>query len=272
MKMRHIFGALTLCIPLISIAAPEQKPVELVEVDGFKLTNLHLAIFAAQSLGQSKQPSQQQQVTLLNELVNTFMVANSPEGKALASNSEVAAAIELARARLIAQALINDKTQQIEISEDALKSLYEKEYGDLPGVELKARHILLETEEEAVKVIEELDGGADFAELAKSRSTGPSSSVGGDLGWFTPDQMVGAFSDALLKMKNGKHSESPVKTQFGWHVILREDSRDVPTPSLEDVREELERKLRTQEMAEFIKGIRNRSQIEVLDSTVKKAE
>lgn len=272
MKLRHMLAALALITPLLGNAAPDQQPVPLVEVDGFPVTNLHLAIFAAQSLGQSKQPSQQQQITLLNELVNTFMVAKSPEGKALVDNSEVAAAIELASARLVAQALINDKTQQIEISEDALQALYEKEYGDLSGVELKARHILLESEDDAKKVIGELNGGADFAELAKQRSTGPSSSVGGDLGWFTPDQMVGAFSDALLKMQNGKYSESPVKTQFGWHVILHEDSRDVPTPSLEDVRDELEKKLRTQELAAFIKGIRERAEIEILDNAVKKAD
>lgn len=270
MTIRKLCGVLALCMPLIANAETEQKPTTLVMVDDFAVTNMHFAVFSAQNPGNADNPKKQ--IALLNELVNTYMVANSPEGKALADNPEIAAALSVSRARLIAQAVIHDYLDNAEISQDALQALYEKEYGNTPGVELKARHILLETEDEAKAVIAELDKGGDFAKLAKEKSTGPSSSVGGDLGWFEPGQMVGAFSEALLKMQNGSYSKAPVKTQFGWHVILREDSRDVPAPSLDTVRAELEKKLRTQSLSEFVRGIQDNTKIEVVSGGAKVAE
>ena len=271
MNLRNLCAALLVCAPLAAATAePQPEPVPLVRVDDFAVTNLHLAIFNAQE--GNKATDANQQITLLNELVNTFMVANSAEGKAFARQPEIVAAMEVANARLVAQALIRDHLASIEVSEEDLQAAYQAEYADSPGVELKARHILLKTEDDAEAVITELKQGADFAELAKSRSSGPSSAVGGDLGWFAPDQMVGAFSEALLKMDNGKYSQTPVQTQFGWHVILREDSRPVPVPMLDDVRDELEEKVRTARLGEFIRSLRDKSEIEVVGADAEVVE
>ena len=270
MNLRNFCAALLLCAPLAATAESQPEPVPLVKVDDFAVTNLHLAIFNAQE--GNKPTDANQQITLLNELVNTFMVANSAEGKAFARQAEIAAAMEVANARLVAQALIRDHLQNIEVSEEDLKAAYEAEYAGRPGVELKARHILLKTEDDAKAVITELQQGADFAELAKTRSTGPSSAVGGDLGWFAPDQMVGAFSEALLEMENGAYSQTPVQTQFGWHVIRREDSRPVPIPTLDDVRDELEEKVRTASLGRFIRSLRDKAAIEVIGADAEVVE
>lgn len=242
-------------------AEPDQAPQTLVMIDDFALTDVHFALFASQT---GRNPGDAAgQISLLNELVNHFMVANSEEGRALAKDPDVVAALEVARARLLAQTFVRAQIEANPVDAAELKSLYEQQYASASGIEYKARHILLEDEAAAQAVIAELDGGADFATLAEARSTGPSGPAGGDLGWFEPEQMVAPFADATTKLENGRYSEAPVKTQFGWHVILREDSREVAPPAFEEVEDELTRSLQQQRVAAAITRIREATQIEV---------
>lgn len=271
MKTTRTLGAILLLAASCAYAADDvPTPTTLVKVDDFPVTNLHFAIFSAQNRGAGD--SNEQQIALLNELVNTFMVANSAEGRKLAQHPEIAAAMEVANARLVAQALIRDHLENAPISDDDINMVYQAEYANAPSVELKARHILLETEDDAKQVIGELDKGADFAELAKQKSTGPSSTVGGDLGWFTPDQMVAPFSEAALQLKDGAYSKTPVQTQFGWHVIKREETRSTPAPSLEMVRDEIVKELRTRSLGDFVRGLRNRTDIQVINGGAEVAD
>lgn len=240
---------------------PNPAPQTLVMIDDFALTDVHFALFASQT---GRNPSDAAgQIGLLNELVNHFMVANSAEGRALAKDPDVVAALEVARARLLAQTFVRAQIEANPVDAAELQSLYEQRYASASGMEYKARHILLDDEAAAQAVIAELDGGADFAELAKARSTGPSGSAGGDLGWFEPGQMVAPFADATSKLENGRYSATPVKTQFGWHVILREDSREVAPPALEEVEDELTQSLHQQRVAAAITRIREATRIEV---------
>jgi peptidyl-prolyl cis-trans isomerase C len=260
--IRRVLGALALALPLLAGAQDTggDAPVTLVEVDGFPVTNLHLALFASQT-GRSPEDAEGQ-LRLLNELVNNFMVAQSPEGRQLAQRAEVQAALEVARARLIAQTFVRDQLNQVQVSDEQLRALYDERYGE-PGKEYKARHILVETEQEAQAVIDALEQGADFADLARDRSIGPSKNVGGELGWFEAGQMVEAFSAATAELDDGSYSEQPVETQFGWHVILREDSREAQPPSYDTVKTELETEIRQQHIAEVISRIRSEADIEV---------
>jgi len=254
-----------ICLGLgATLQAEEQAaPVTLVKLDDFAVTNLHFALFASQT-GRNPKDAQGQ-IALLNELVNNFMVANSAQGRKLTEDPEVIAALEVARARLVAQAFVRTQLENTRVDEDRLRELYQAEYAG-SSEEFKARHILLETEEDANTVIAELNDGADFATLAGSRSTGPSKTVGGDLGWFEADQMVSEFSDATQKLSNGGYSETPVQTRFGWHVILREDSREVPPPAFETVRPDLEKQIQQQKIAEAIGTIRDNTRIEVQEA------
>ncbi|MCB1802013.1 MAG: peptidylprolyl isomerase [Gammaproteobacteria bacterium] len=233
----------------------------LVKIDGFSVTTLHLALFASQT---GREPDQaEEQIRMLNELVNNFIVANSKQGKALETSPEVAAAMQVARARLLAQAFVRDALDKVVIDEQQVTAAYQEQYGGTPGLEYKARHILLNSRDAAVAAIEALDGGADFATLASQHSTGPSKQVGGDLGWFEADQMVEEFAAAVSQLANGSYTREPVKSQFGWHVILREESRELAVPDLASVRDDIEQQLREQRVADMLLEIRQAADVEV---------
>ncbi len=270
MKLTRIACILAL-LPLSALAAdkPADPPadgavVPLVRVGDFKITNLHYSIFAAEQ-GNAAQ-SKPQQMRVLNELVNTFMVARSDVGRKLADNAEIKAAMEVDNARLLARAVIRDFLDKVKISDAEIKKAYDAQYAHAKPKEYKARHILLKTEDEAKAVIAQLDKGADFAKLAKEKSTGPSGRNGGDLGWFTPETMVKPFAEAVKALKDGAYSKQPVKTQFGWHVILREKSRDLPVPTLAEARPKLVKKLKTNKLSAYIRSLRDKADIEVISA------
>ena len=125
-----------------------------------------------------------------------------------------------------------------------------------PQLQFKARHILVASQGEAIDLITELDGGADFEELARDKSTGPSGPTGGDLGWFSPNQMVPPFSNAVAALEDGKYTSEPLQTQFGWHVILREESRDAEPPTLESVREVITQQVQQKKLQAYIASLR----------------
>jgi len=147
------------------------------------------------------------------------------------------------RRAFLAAALLDD-IGMADLPEEEVQAEYDAQYGSVGAVmEYNAAHILVETEEEAQALIEELAEGADFAELAEERSTGPSGPNGGDLGWFSAGMMVPSFEEAVFALEVGEVS-APVETQFGWHVIVLNDTRDQEPPGLEQVRAELEDGLR----------------------------
>ncbi len=130
------------------------------------------------------------------------------------------------------------------VTEDAVRARYEHDQAGKPGEEeVHARHILVPTEDEARKIIAELKKGGDFATLAKQNSKDPGAAQGGDLGWFKKDEMVPAFSAAAFALKPGEVSDKPVKTEFGWHVIKVEETRQAPPPSFEQARDALRQKM-----------------------------
>ena len=264
MTFKTFLTVTTLLLPLFATAAEEPQVVDLVKVNGATINNLHLAIFSTQASGNPQAASPEQQAAMLEELVNIFMLANSKEGKALTEHREIAAALKVANARLIAETLVRKKMQDAQIDETAIKAAYQTQYVEALSTEYQARHILLKTEEEAKAVIRELDQGADFPELAKQKSTGPSKSVGGDLGWFTSRQMVKPFTDAVTQMGSGSYSTQPVKTQYGWHVILLQDSRPVAVPDLDQARETIVQRLKSQKVGAYIREISEKSQVKIL--------
>lgn len=263
-KIKKMLAIVALSLPMYVAAAEQPKVVDLVKVNGATVNNLHLAIFGAQAAGDPKGASPEQQAAMLEELVNIFMLANSKEGKKLAKHREIAAALKVANARLVAETLVRKKMQEAKVSESAIKSAYKKQFVEGPNTEYQARHILLKTEDEAKAVIRELDQGTDFAWLAEQKSTGPSKTVGGDLGWFSARQMVKPFTEAVASMKTGRYSKKPVKTQYGWHVILLQDSRPVIVPELDQVRETIVQQLKAQQVGEYVREINKKSKVDIL--------
>lgn len=206
-------------------------------------------------------PDEQLFPGILDQLVDQALIADTVSASAETDPARVRLILENQRLDILSRAAI-DKVTEVDPDEAELQKLYQADYGDLPTkVEYNASHILVETLEAAQAIVTDLEGGADFAEVAKEKSTGPSGPNGGALGWFGPGAMVPPFDAAVQAMEVGAISE-PVETQFGWHVILLNESRDVPPPSLDDVREELTAKLMQTVIGETIEAMRQAATVE----------
>lgn len=192
----------------------------------------------------------------LDELKDIYLLTTQPRAEALAKDPRTKAQIELQTRGILAQAVAADFVANNQASDEEILSTYNEQVKLSPPLEFKARHILVETQGEAVSLVEELDGGADFIELAKAKSTGPSGPNGGDLGWFAPNQMVAPFSQAVAALEDGAFSKSPVQTQFGWHVILREDSREAQPPTLESVRDKVKQQVEQEKLQKYLQDLR----------------
>ncbi|CAN5244416.1 peptidylprolyl isomerase [soil metagenome] len=202
--------------------------------------------------------SEEEQQQVAEELRKLELVAEEAEKRGIGDQPDIAARLSLERKRVLAQALIQKHLEENPVTEEELRAEYESQLAESTGQEYKARHILLKTKEEAEEVIDQLDEGADFAELATDKSTGPSAPDGGDLGWFTADRMVEPFAEAVAKMEKGTYSKEPVETQFGWHVILNEDTRDATPPAFETVKDQLRPVVEQRRVEKLVQNLEER--------------
>jgi len=200
--------------------------------------------------------SEQERTAVMEELTDIYLLTTQPRADVLAKNPRTQAQIELQRRGILAQAVAADFLASNQASEDEILNAYKAQTEIAPPLEFKARHILVESQGEATTLIANLEGGSDFAELAKEKSTGPSGPNGGDLGWFGPSQMVAPFSQAVAELKDGECTKAPVQTQFGWHVILREDSREAQPPTLESVRDVVKQRVEQEKLQKYLKDLR----------------
>jgi peptidyl-prolyl cis-trans isomerase C len=206
----------------------------------------------------------EERATTIDQLVTLELVANDGIADKIHEQLNVAAELELVRLQFLANATVEHYLESNPPSETKIRDLYDERMQSLSGTEYKARHILVATEDEAKDVITQLDAGGDFATLAEQFTTDPSGrSNGGDLGWFSPNAMVGPFGDAVQQLEVGKHSSEPVQTQFGWHVILVEDTRDQQPPGIESMRRELENIARRQQVEDYIESLHQAATIDV---------
>lgn len=202
------------------------------------------------------QASAEERQALTSELTDIYVLATQDEADEVLSDPTVQAQIELQRMSLLAQAVAQKFYVGLSVTEEEIQAEYEIQIKLSPTLQFKARHILVETQGEAVSLIEQLIDGADFAELAKEHSTGPSGPNGGDLDWFTANQMVAPFSNAVARLEDGRYTTDPVQTDFGWHVILREDSRPAEPPTLESARDNVTRVVQNKKFQEYLAKIK----------------
>jgi peptidyl-prolyl cis-trans isomerase C len=236
---------LTLGLPAFAQETPEANEAAeadvntvVATVNGEDITLGHMIVMRETLSDQNKAlPDEVIFEGLLERLIQQRAVAQAVEELSL----EAELSLENERNALIASRKVAELAAGIEVSDEDLQAAYDAKYADFqPQDEFNASHILVETREEAEAVIEELEGGADFAELAKDKSTGPSGPNGGSLGWFSAGMMVKPFEDAVLALEAGDVSEEPVETQFGWHVIKLNETRTPEAPTLEEERPALE--------------------------------
>jgi peptidyl-prolyl cis-trans isomerase C len=198
----------------------------------------------------------EERATILNELKDIYLLTTQPKAKELANSPRTKAQIELQSRGILAQAVATDFLASNGATDEEIKAAYDQQVELSPPLEFKARHILVASQGEAMSLIAELEGGADFAALATEKSTGPSGPNGGDLGWFGPNQMVAPFSQAVSRLEDGAFTKEPVQTQFGWHVILREGSRPTAPPTLESVRDMIKQRIEQEKLQKYLQELR----------------
>lgn len=202
---------------------------------------------------------------LIDELVQREILVQDAVLKKLDQTPEVTAQLDAARKAILTQASLQAYLKANPITDADIKKEYDSKVGGSNGTEYKASHILVKTEDEAKKLIAELDKGGKFAKLANKHSLDAKESQnGGDLGWFNPSQMVAPFSEAVAKLEKGKYTKTPVKTQFGWHIILSEDTRKQAAPPLEAVKEQLTPMLQREKIQSMVEGLRKQAKVEIL--------
>ena len=183
----------------------------------------------------------EQREQVLDSLIRAQLVAQQATKDGLHKEKETAALLELSRLQVLQQAMTERYLKDRQPTEQELRAEYETQVAALPKQEYHARHILVATEAFAQKLVERLEKGANFADLARRESMDDASKQnGGDLGWFTPDRMVKPFADAVVALKPGEFTRKPVQTQYGWHIIRLEETRDVTPPPFDSVRQRLE--------------------------------
>lgn len=257
-----------------SSALTAAEPDDIVaKVGDAEITEADIA-FAAQDLGQQLQqfPPAQWRQLLLDVVIDMELLAQAARKDGLDQDPDFKKQLEFLELRALRNAYLGDKING-SITDEDVKAAYDKEFADFEGPEeINARHILVKEKAEAEEIIKELEGGADFIELAKEKSTGPSGPNGGDLGYFGKGQMVKPFEDAVFALEPGAITKEPVQTQFGWHVIKLEDKRRQEKPALEAVENELRQQLMRERYEQRMTELKEAASIEILDEALAKAE
>jgi peptidyl-prolyl cis-trans isomerase C len=262
-------AAVTGCFAMVLLAslpvrADDANPV-LAKVNGSEIRQSDLAL-AEEELGPSlaqMDPATKKE-NVLAFLIDMKIVAKAAEAKKIEDRDDFKARLAFTRNRLLMDSLLASEGKAA-TTDEAMKKVYEDASKQITGEqEVHARHILVETEDEAKAVEEELKKGADFAELAKKKSKDPGASDGGDLGFFTKDQMVPEFSAVAFALEPGKISD-PVKSQFGWHIIKVEEKRNRKAPDFEQVKAQIETYVTRKAQADYVAKLRETAKVERMD-------
>ncbi len=247
-------------------AAAAEKDTTVATVNGAVIGKNRVNMLVKQGAGSGKPDNEETRKTIIDQLTMQMVIAQDAVKKGLDKSPEVTEQMELTRQSVLANAYVQDFIKTNPVSDEAAKAEYERIKATVTGSEYKARHILVEKEAQARDIIASLkkDAGA-FAKLAAQRSKDAGSKTsGGDLGWFDLSRMVPEFGAAVSKLEKGKFTQEPVKSQFGYHVILLEDSRPVEVPSFEQVKPQLIQQLQQQNLKKQLADLKGKAKIELV--------
>ncbi|MFM2054622.1 MAG: hypothetical protein RL456_2659, partial [Pseudomonadota bacterium] len=253
-KLSIAVSAVALAASLLPVMASAQN---IAIVNGKAVPKARFESFMTQITkqgGQQRTPELEKQVK--DEIVLREIFVQEAERRGLQRNDEYKAQMEVARQSLLIRELFNDYQKNAKVTDDEVKAEYDKikgaAVGGGGGSEYRARHILVEKEDEAKALIAQLKGGAKFEDLAKASSKDPGSAPnGGDLDWAAPGNYVPEFSQAMVKLEKGQYTQEPVKSQFGFHIIQLDDKREATFPGLDEVKPQLTQRLQQQKLNKF---------------------
>jgi peptidyl-prolyl cis-trans isomerase C len=248
-------ASLALAAPALAqnIATVNGKPVPKARVD--------MLLKQAQRSGQPLPPEAQQQAR--DQVVLREIFAQEAERRGIAASPDFQDQMKLARESILIREMFDDYRRKNPVTEAEAKVEYDKFKSQATGTEYKARHILVEKEDEARKLIEQIKAGGKFEDLAKKNSKDPGSAEnGGELDFQKPEGYVAEFGQAMSKLKKGEMTDAPVKTQFGFHIIRLEDTREAQFPAFDDVKAQLKQRLEQQKMQKFQEDLRAKAKTE----------
>lgn len=257
---------LAAALPGLAFAAEDAKkaqPKVMATVNGAKIPQARADAMLTEQKAQGTADSDDLRKQVKEELIRREILAQEAKRKGLDKKPDIVGQVELARDAVLIRAYLQDFISTNKVSEAAVHSEYDKIVAALGKKEYKARHVLLEKEDEAKAVIDKLKKGDKLEDLAKAQSKDAGSKdKGGDLGWAPPANYVKSFGDALVALEKGKYTETPVKSDFGYHVIQLEDVRDMKLPSFEEAKPGLEQRLQQQAVQNHIADLRKKAKVE----------
>lgn len=235
----------------------------LATVNGKPITQSMFDLYVDAIQRQSNRPiPPEHRGELLDQFINMELAADAAEKSGVANQPKTKDQLTLARINVLVDAHLQKYLAEHPVKDEELKPEYDARIAEMPK-EYKARHILVEDKATADQVVKDLNAGGDFAKIATQKSTDKGSAVnGGDLGWFGLDSMVKPFSDAVVKLEKGKYTQEPVQSQFGWHVILLEDSRSGQAPAFADVKEQVRNLVQRKHLQDYLAGLRKNAKVE----------
>jgi peptidyl-prolyl cis-trans isomerase C len=258
------FVSIILFLAVLAPLAPAwAQGAPVAKVNGVTIPQSRLDAIMKDLAAQGRPDTPETREAIKQELITREIVAQEAMKKGLHKKPDVVLMLDVQRQAIIYSAYLQDYVKTHPISEDDMKKEYEKVKAGSSGKEYKARHILVESEDEAKQVIAQLKKGGSFDRLAADKSKDQGSKArGGDLDWGPSGRYVPAFGAALSKLKKGETTEAPVQTQFGWHVIRLDDERALKFPSYEEVKPQIQQEMRQQQINKAISELRARAKVE----------
>jgi peptidyl-prolyl cis-trans isomerase C len=252
------FVSAALCLAPVPLFAQEDGVAAVVNGDKILTKDLMKAV---EALGVKGKDAEQFKPEVLNQIINEKLIEADVAKSKVEEGEEYKKRIAVLEVQLRRQIYLEEQIKD-KITDRLVKAEYDKFVKQNKGkTEVRARHILVPSALEAEQIIKDLDGGADFADLAKRRSSDPSAQRGGDLGYFLRDEMVAEFGKEAFALKPGRYSKKPVQTQFGFHVVKVEDRRDRAVPSYEQVADPIRQKLGNEALQKLIEDLRKKADI-----------
>ncbi len=255
-------------------AAPAPKAPNketLARVDGKDITKKDLDVFLAKlPPGVQMLPKAVLEPMALDQLINDQVLLKAAQDNHTADTPEYKKRLAEIQDQLLRETFLKSKVEK-EVTDSAVREEFDKVKKDNPAQpEYQVRHMLVDTQDQAKDLIKQLDGGADFAKLASENNKGPEKAKAGELGFITAKEVVPEFGEAISKMKVGKYTEEPVKTQFGWHVIKLEDKRTRAAPKFADVKDQMRQRAEQNLVKDEITNLRKDAKVEVYSDNLDK--
>lgn len=271
-KSRFVIGSAMAVLALTACSKPADKPADAAQsviaatVNGKPISKKQVDMIMKQQAAQGMPDNPEMRKMVIDNLAMASLVAQEAVKKGLDKSGDVADQLEMMKTNVLAQGFVDDYLKNNAVTDADYAAEYAKVKEATAGNEFSARHILVEKEADAKAIIAKLKKDVkQFAALAKAQSKDPGSKdKGGELGWFDPRGMVPEFGAAVAKLEKGKFTEEPVKSQYGYHVIVLDDSRAKEAPTLEQVKPRLTQQIQQQNLKKFLDGLKEKAKIEII--------